>query len=189
MLISTFFLLLVTALLPLPSTPAAAAAAAAADGVVFGRFFVANPDLPQRLALDAPLNPYNRCDVIRYLATARELPLFCHNVRVYTLGRMLQLLDQEVQHLTRCVAWITASQGYILHTRARRLHRLPIPRWPEATVAAAAAALITTIGAAAQRPSALPQHLHWLQTASRGASTRSVRACSWDDLACLQPIG
>lgn len=31
-----------------------------ADGVVFGRFFVANPDLPQRLALDAPLNPYNR---------------------------------------------------------------------------------------------------------------------------------
>jgi len=31
-----------------------------ADGVVFGRYFVSNPDLPTRLALDAPLNPYNR---------------------------------------------------------------------------------------------------------------------------------
>ena len=31
-----------------------------ADAVVFGRFFVSNPDLPKRLALDAPLNPYNR---------------------------------------------------------------------------------------------------------------------------------
>ena len=31
-----------------------------ADGVVFGRYFVSNPDLPARIALDAPLNPYNR---------------------------------------------------------------------------------------------------------------------------------
>ena len=29
----------------------------AADAVAFGKLFIANPDLPQRLALDAPLNP------------------------------------------------------------------------------------------------------------------------------------
>jgi N-ethylmaleimide reductase len=31
-----------------------------ADAVAFGRSFIANPDLPQRLRLDAPLNPYHR---------------------------------------------------------------------------------------------------------------------------------
>lgn len=32
----------------------------AADLVAFGRAFIANPDLPKRLAAGAPLNPYNR---------------------------------------------------------------------------------------------------------------------------------
>lgn len=31
-----------------------------ADAVAFGRSFIANPDLPYRLSIDAPLNPYNR---------------------------------------------------------------------------------------------------------------------------------
>jgi N-ethylmaleimide reductase len=31
-----------------------------ADAVAFGRSFIANPDLPRRLRLDAPLNPYHR---------------------------------------------------------------------------------------------------------------------------------
>ena len=31
-----------------------------ADAVAFGRSFIANPDLPRRFALNAPLNPYNR---------------------------------------------------------------------------------------------------------------------------------
>ncbi|CAM6098808.1 unnamed protein product [Calypogeia fissa] len=31
-----------------------------ADLVVYGRVFLANPDLPKRFALNAPLNPYNR---------------------------------------------------------------------------------------------------------------------------------
>jgi N-ethylmaleimide reductase len=31
-----------------------------ADAVAFGRSFIANPDLPQRLMIDAPLNPYHR---------------------------------------------------------------------------------------------------------------------------------
>jgi N-ethylmaleimide reductase len=31
-----------------------------ADLVAFGRHFLANPDLPERLRLDLPLNPYNR---------------------------------------------------------------------------------------------------------------------------------
>lgn len=31
-----------------------------ADAIAFGRSFIANPDLPQRLRLDAPLNPYYR---------------------------------------------------------------------------------------------------------------------------------
>lgn len=31
-----------------------------ADAVVFGRLFISNPDLPKRLALDAPLTPYDR---------------------------------------------------------------------------------------------------------------------------------
>ena len=32
----------------------------AADAIVFGRHFLANPDLPKRFALQAPLNKYNR---------------------------------------------------------------------------------------------------------------------------------
>jgi N-ethylmaleimide reductase len=31
-----------------------------ADAVVFGRLFIANPDLPQRLQQNLPLNPYDR---------------------------------------------------------------------------------------------------------------------------------
>jgi 12-oxophytodienoic acid reductase len=31
-----------------------------ADLVVYGRLFLANPDLPKRFALNAPLNPYDR---------------------------------------------------------------------------------------------------------------------------------
>lgn len=31
-----------------------------ADAIAFGRLFIANPDLPRRLALDAPMNPYHR---------------------------------------------------------------------------------------------------------------------------------
>ncbi len=31
-----------------------------ADAVAFGRIFIANPDLPERLKQNAPLNPYNR---------------------------------------------------------------------------------------------------------------------------------
>lgn len=32
----------------------------AADAVAFGRLFISNPDLPKRIELEAPLNPYNR---------------------------------------------------------------------------------------------------------------------------------
>lgn len=32
----------------------------AADAVVFGRWFISNPDLPKRLAEGLPLNPYDR---------------------------------------------------------------------------------------------------------------------------------
>ena len=35
-------------------------AAGDADLIAFGRFFIANPDLPERLRQNAPLNPYNR---------------------------------------------------------------------------------------------------------------------------------
>jgi N-ethylmaleimide reductase len=31
-----------------------------ADAVAFGRLFIANPDLPKRFELDAPLNEYDR---------------------------------------------------------------------------------------------------------------------------------
>jgi N-ethylmaleimide reductase len=31
-----------------------------ADAIAFGRQFIANPDLPLRFKLDAPLNPYDR---------------------------------------------------------------------------------------------------------------------------------
>ena len=37
-----------------------AIASGQADAVGFGRHFIANPDLPRRLELGAPLNPYNR---------------------------------------------------------------------------------------------------------------------------------
>jgi len=37
-----------------------ALASGEADAVAFGRLFIANPDLPARLAIGAPLNPYNR---------------------------------------------------------------------------------------------------------------------------------
>ena len=30
-----------------------------ADAVAFGKLFIANPDLPRRFALGAPLNPWN----------------------------------------------------------------------------------------------------------------------------------
>jgi N-ethylmaleimide reductase len=31
-----------------------------ADAIAFGRFFISNPDLPERLAMNAPLTPYDR---------------------------------------------------------------------------------------------------------------------------------
>jgi N-ethylmaleimide reductase len=31
-----------------------------ADAIAFGRFFISNPDLPERLRLGAPLTPYDR---------------------------------------------------------------------------------------------------------------------------------
>ena len=31
-----------------------------ADGIGFGRFYIANPDLDVRFAKNAPLNPYDR---------------------------------------------------------------------------------------------------------------------------------
>ena len=34
-------------------------AAGEADAVAFGKLFIANPDLPRRFALGAPLNPWN----------------------------------------------------------------------------------------------------------------------------------
>ncbi len=42
-----------------PETAAAALAAGEADAVAFGKLFIANPDLPRRIAFDAPLNPWN----------------------------------------------------------------------------------------------------------------------------------
>jgi N-ethylmaleimide reductase len=35
-------------------------AAGSTDLVAYGRLFISNPDLPERFALDAPLNPYDR---------------------------------------------------------------------------------------------------------------------------------
>jgi N-ethylmaleimide reductase len=43
-----------------PATARSAVAAGEADAVAFGRHFIANPDLPRRLALGARLNPYDR---------------------------------------------------------------------------------------------------------------------------------
>jgi len=42
------------------STARAAVAEGRANAVAFGRHFIANPDLPERLRRDAPLNPYDR---------------------------------------------------------------------------------------------------------------------------------
>ena len=40
-------------------TAEAAIAAGDADAVAFGKAFIANPDLPRRLATGAPLNPWD----------------------------------------------------------------------------------------------------------------------------------
>ena len=40
-------------------TAEAALAAGEADAVAFGKLFIANPDLPRRFRLGAPLNPWN----------------------------------------------------------------------------------------------------------------------------------
>jgi N-ethylmaleimide reductase len=37
-----------------------AVASGRADAIAFGRAFIANPDLPERLRQDTPLNPYDR---------------------------------------------------------------------------------------------------------------------------------
>ena len=42
-----------------PETATAALAAGEADAVAFGKLFIANPDLPRRIALNAPLNTWN----------------------------------------------------------------------------------------------------------------------------------
>lgn len=41
-------------------TAEAAVTAGQADAVAFGRLFISNPDLPERLRVGAPLTPYNR---------------------------------------------------------------------------------------------------------------------------------
>jgi N-ethylmaleimide reductase len=41
-------------------TAETAVAGGTADAIAFGRLFIANPDLPERLRTGAPLNPYNR---------------------------------------------------------------------------------------------------------------------------------
>lgn len=43
-----------------PASANAAIAAGTADAIAFGRLFIANPDLPERIREGAPLNPYNR---------------------------------------------------------------------------------------------------------------------------------
>ncbi|MGG6893156.1 alkene reductase [Rhizobium sp. BR 315] len=43
-----------------PDTAEAALAAGHADAIAFGRLFIANPDLPERIRRGAPLNPYHR---------------------------------------------------------------------------------------------------------------------------------
>ncbi|MBV8444151.1 MAG: alkene reductase [Hyphomicrobiales bacterium] len=42
-----------------PETAAATLAAGEADAIAFGKLFIANPDLPRRIALSAPLNRWN----------------------------------------------------------------------------------------------------------------------------------
>lgn len=43
-----------------PDTAEATVASGQADAIAFGRLFIANPDLPERLRRGAPLNPYHR---------------------------------------------------------------------------------------------------------------------------------
>lgn len=43
-----------------PETAAAAVASGNSDAIAFGRAFIANPDLPERIRLGAPLNRHNR---------------------------------------------------------------------------------------------------------------------------------
>lgn len=43
-----------------PETAEETVASGKADAVAFGRMFISNPDLPLRIAKDAPLNPYDR---------------------------------------------------------------------------------------------------------------------------------
>jgi N-ethylmaleimide reductase len=43
-----------------PESALAAVQAGRADAVAFGRWFIANPDLPERIKRGAPLNPYDR---------------------------------------------------------------------------------------------------------------------------------
>jgi N-ethylmaleimide reductase len=43
-----------------PASANATIAARHADAIAFGRLFIANPDLPERIRQGAPLNPYNR---------------------------------------------------------------------------------------------------------------------------------
>ena len=43
-----------------PASADAAVAAGRADAIAFGRLFIANPDLPDRIRKGAPLNPYHR---------------------------------------------------------------------------------------------------------------------------------
>jgi N-ethylmaleimide reductase len=52
-----------------PAGAAAIVAKGDADLVAFGRHFIANPDLPARIACGLPLNPYNRATF--YTAGAR----------------------------------------------------------------------------------------------------------------------
>lgn len=43
-----------------PASANAAVSAGHADAIAFGRLFISNPDLPERIRKDAPLNSYNR---------------------------------------------------------------------------------------------------------------------------------
>ena len=43
-----------------PASANAAIAAGSADAIAFGRLFISNPDLPERIRRGAPLTPYNR---------------------------------------------------------------------------------------------------------------------------------
>ncbi len=43
-----------------PAGARATVAAGSADAIAFGRAFIANPNLPRRIAIDVPLDRYNR---------------------------------------------------------------------------------------------------------------------------------